>query len=417
MPSSNDSSSLGSPLAPRRTLLRLRDVAVILHRWVGLFMAVFLIVAGLTGTMMAYYGPLDRLLNPELFVAEPPRPGAPLLDPFVLLDRLNEQLPEQHRTGDVILNLEPGSTVNYWIDGRETFVNPYTGKIQGSREFGSFSEGRKSILTFFYEMHFTLALGDVGYYLMGVVALLWCFDCFVGAYLTFPPGSPTKGSAVRWFVRWGQAWLLKTKQLFSLVFTWHRASGLWVWGMFLVFAWSAVALNLYDQVYGPVMNTLWPAKAQEPPELEEPREAPRLDQRSAYTKARAELSRVARERGFEVYGERYLYYAPEHGTYVLSVYSSLDVGERLAETAVHIDGDDGHFIALTAPTGHDARSTFDHYLIALHFGAWDAGGAAYRAFVAVMGVVVSLLSVTGIWIWLRKRGKRIARGAGSVEVQ
>lgn len=396
-------------MTTRGTLTRLRELALVVHRWVGLFMAVFLLVAGLTGTMMAYYRPLDRLLNPELFVAEPPKPGAPLLDPFVLRDRLNDQLPEEKRVDYVMLELLSDSTVNYWVDGRETFVNPYTGAIQGSREFGSLREGRKSILTFFYELHFTLGIGDVGLWIMGVVALLWCFDCFVGAYLTFPPGLPNRGATVRWVARWSQSWLLKTKRLFSLVFTWHRASGLWVWAMLLVFAWSAVALNLNERFYAPLMDAVWPRHEQELPELAKPREKPRLDERSAHARARQALDEQARARGFRVYDERYLSYEVDHGTYGLTVHSSLDVGERLSETTVFVDGDDGHFVALMAPTGHDARSTFDSYLIALHFGSWDALGAPYRAFVAVLGVLVAALSVTGVWIWLRKRSAK-ARG-------
>ena len=44
-------------------------------------------------------------------------------------------------------------------------------------------------MPFLYKLHYSLALGEVNSYLFGVVALLWTIDCFVGAYLTFPPPS------------------------------------------------------------------------------------------------------------------------------------------------------------------------------------------------------------------------------------
>ncbi|HTU58939.1 MAG TPA: PepSY-associated TM helix domain-containing protein, partial [Polyangiales bacterium] len=207
-------------------------------------MAVFLTVAGLTGCLLAFYTDLDAALNPELFRVHPPSPGAPLLDPLVVREKLLAQLPPGTEVQGVMLRLKPDRSVNYWIDERETFVDPYTGALLGSRKFGKLSEGKKNVMTFLYEFHFTLALGEVGSWLFGVVALLWTFDCFVGAYLTLPPARARQAGAKRksWLSRWLPAWLLKTNKLFTLVFTWHRASGLWVWGFLLVFAWSGVAL-------------------------------------------------------------------------------------------------------------------------------------------------------------------------------
>ena len=239
--------------------MRIRPAALFVHRWVGLAMAAFLVVAGLTGSLIAFYADLDAVLNPELFRVAPPAPGVPLLDPIALQARVQLQLPAATRLHRVILDLRPDRSANYWIDERETFIDPYTGRILGSRRFGDLSEGRKNLLTFIYRLHYSLSLGEVGTWIFGIVSLLWTVDCFVGAYLTFPPRSGQRRNPWRWLARWVPAWQLKSNKLFSLVFTWHRASGLWVWGVLLVFAWSGVALNLGDQVYAPVMNLVLPA--------------------------------------------------------------------------------------------------------------------------------------------------------------
>ena len=53
-----------------------RAFFVWLHRWTGLAMAGFLIVVGLTGSLLAFYGELNHLLTPELYPAA--RDGAAL---------------------------------------------------------------------------------------------------------------------------------------------------------------------------------------------------------------------------------------------------------------------------------------------------------------------------------------------------
>ena len=43
-------------------------------------------------------------------------------------------------------------------------------------------------MPFIYSLHFKLALGMTGFWIMGIVALVWTLDCFVGFYLTLPAG-------------------------------------------------------------------------------------------------------------------------------------------------------------------------------------------------------------------------------------
>lgn len=384
----------------------LRATALVLHRYVGLALSVFLLVAGVTGSMMAFYGPLDAALNPELFRVAPPTPGAALLDPFTLKERLSAQLPVEHRPTAVILGLKTDESVNYWVDEREVFVDPYSGKVLGSRKWGELGEGKKSWLPFFYRLHFSLALGDVGTFLFGLAALLWTLDCFVGAYLTFPP--PSKGGKKSWLARWLSMWGIKTGKLFSLVFSWHRASGLWIWGVLLVFAWSAVALNL-DDVYSPVMHSVFGAEKdvyEALPHLEAPRKVPALAPRAALEVGRRLMDEEARARGFSRIRENALDYDPEHGAYVYSIESTLDMSERFPETSVLFDGEDGRKLGFSARTGQHLGSTVTSWLIALHFGAVRAGGITYRAFVCLMGMMVALLSVSGVWIWWKKRRPR-----------
>jgi uncharacterized iron-regulated membrane protein len=93
-------------------------------------MAVFLVVAGLTGGLLAFYPELDRALNPELLRVSPPSPGAVLLDPLELNARVKAQLPKELSFHNLTFKREPDESRAFWIEiapeeWRETFVDPY----------------------------------------------------------------------------------------------------------------------------------------------------------------------------------------------------------------------------------------------------------------------------------------------------
>src|SRR5690606_16937591 len=71
-----------------------RRVALLVHRYVGLGMVLFLVTAGLTGTIITFQEELDEWLNPELFhIAEAER-HLPNLDPFDFRVQVERQLPQ-----------------------------------------------------------------------------------------------------------------------------------------------------------------------------------------------------------------------------------------------------------------------------------------------------------------------------------
>lgn len=266
-------------------------------------------------------------------------------------------------------------------------------------------------MPFVYRLHSDLAIGALGAYLLGVVALPWTFDCFVGAYLTLPPRQKaSKGRHVHrgWIRRWMPAWIIRTNKLFALVFAWHRASGLWLWIMLLVFAWSAVAMNLRP-VYDPLMHLLFEkdSKSYELlPEHKPPRQHPSLSWTEAHKVGRSLMAEEAAQRGLQVLSERRLSYDPTRGAFFYQVRSTLDVAGRFPTTTVWFDGDTADLLLFEGPTGQQRGHTFTSWLYAFHLADVAAAGVAYRIFVCILGIAVCSLSVTGIWIWWRMRTKR-----------
>jgi uncharacterized iron-regulated membrane protein len=66
-----------------------------------------------------------------------------------------------------------------------------SGDILGRRQWGACCFEPQHVIPFLYKLHYSLHLpGKWGVRLMGMVALVWAFDCFVGAYLTWPRRRP-----------------------------------------------------------------------------------------------------------------------------------------------------------------------------------------------------------------------------------
>ena len=72
----------------------MRRGCVRVHRYAGLGMAFFLIVAGVTGSVLAFHDEIERWLNPDLFIVTVPA-IAPI-DPLILRERAEAMFPEAY---------------------------------------------------------------------------------------------------------------------------------------------------------------------------------------------------------------------------------------------------------------------------------------------------------------------------------
>lgn len=412
-----------------------RQFWVLLHRYAGLVMALFLLVAGLTGSLLAFYEELDHATAPTLRRVALPAPGAQPLDAPALRERVIAHYAARQVkvTADFLpLRTQPGLAASVSIavvpdpSGKpsaladdEVFVDPHTGRILGARKWGDISQGWKNLMPFIYRLHYSLALDGPGMWVMGIAALVWTLDCFVGFYLTLPVRVVRKAAAAKkangkgWWPRWKPAWLVRwSGGAYKVNFDLHRAGGLWVWAMLFVLAWSSVGFNLREPVFDPVMKTLFTMDDPEAalPRLERPQPSPGMGWDQALRTGRALMAREAQRRGFQVNHEQYLFYAPERAAFAYSAHTSLDVNHDYGRTRVFFSANDGSFRVLDAPTGQASGNTVAMWLYALHMAhVW---GLPFRIFVCAMGLVVAALCVTGIVIWLKKRRARGAKPAG-----
>ena len=391
-------------------------VLIVLHRWTGLFMALFLVVVGLTGSLLAFNTELERFFAPQLFAA--PRPGAVRLDLATLADRAQAIVydgrvqsvtyteSDQARV-DFIPRINPTTGQPFDLGFDDFFLDPWTGKELGRRRNGDLSEGRINVMPFIYSLHWRLAAGNLGQWILGIVAFVWSLDCFVGFFHTLPRGLG------RFWRRWSYAWWVKWKATpFRVNFDLHRAGGLWMWGALFIFAWSSVMMNirpLYEHVMAAVFA--YDSPREDFMISAKPTDSPRLDWHAAQSVGERLMADQSRIHSFTVGQPLGLAYYPETGAYFYDVRTSRDVFQRSPKggtTSVMFDGDTGELRFLWLPTGARTGNTVESWLYALHMTR--VFGRPYQIFVCILGAVVTLLSVTGVYIWWRKRQGRLLAG-------
>jgi uncharacterized iron-regulated membrane protein len=381
---------------------------VIVHRWAGLSIAFFLIVAGVTGAVLPFFHDLERLTAPHFNAAGPPRPGAALIDPLTLIAEVERRHPDAQVTFFEAAPHE-GMTQTISVQPRDekkpiafdqVAVDPYTGVERGTRLWGDLTSDASNLLPFIYRLHYQLALGPIAQFIFGIAALVWTIDCFVGFYLTLP----ARRAGVR---SWGKSWRVRWNSgSYKRNFDLHRAGGLWMWPLLFVFAWSAVAFNL-PQVYAPVTKLLFGGAIPYADEAEPgPPGTKPMDWLAARDHGRALMAAQADKHGFTVAREAWMFYNSANQHYAYAVRSSRDIGdEDGGATAITFSATSGKLAQLMMPTGQYAGNTVTTWLYALHMAT--VGGLPYRIFVSMLGLLVTGLSITGVIIWMRKRSSRL----------
>jgi uncharacterized iron-regulated membrane protein len=402
----------------------LRPTFVLIHRFVGLAIAAFLFVSGLTGAVISWDHELDALINPHL--VEAPGRGA-FLDPLVLADKLAAEEPHSFVTY-VPLHPEEGHSLDFGVEPRfdartgalyetgynQVFIDPVTGETRGKREWGAaWPISTETLVSFLYVLHYSLHIPELwgidrwGEWLMGGIALLWTLDCFVGFYLTLPIRKRTTARLGTWWSRWKPAWKIKTKgSAYRINFDLHRAFGLWTWLLLFVLAVSAVSLNLYGEVARPIVAALssftptpYDTRPMRP-------HSDLLEPKVTYAEVLAHARAEAQERGMTTPAGD-IFYSPDFGVFGVRFFApGQDHAPGLGPDILYFDSADARYIGDWIPWRGTAGDLFLQMQFPVHSGR--ILGIPGRIIISAMGLGVAMLSVTGVVIWLRKRRARLA---------
>lgn len=393
----------------------MRAAGVIIHRWAGLLTALFLCISGLTGAIISWDHEIDEWLNGHLFDVSASGPTIPYLD----LAKRIEAADPRIRISAVPLQTEPGRSLLFGVQPRvdpdtgklykvgynQVFLDPATGQELGRRDWGAVAVDREHLMAFLYRLHYTLHIPNFagqnrwGQWFMGGIAIIWLLDCFVALAISFPDRQ-----------RWRRSFLVRRGSRYQFNFDLHRAGGLWTWGILFILALSAVYLNLSREIVRPVMaamTTLTPSpfdmRTQRP--LNRPLE-PTIDYATVIAQGEQEARRknwhepvggASYNARYGIYQIRFFEPGNDHGSGGFGV-------RRL-----YFDGSTGEYLGEHIPGTGTAGDLFLQLQFPLHSGR--IAGIPGRIFISIMGLVVAALSVTGVVIWLKRRGSLTAIGA------
>lgn len=347
------------------------------HRWLGLASGLLMLVIGTSGAVAVFKAELDWLVTPALR-APHPTGSRPTADAFAAA--VASAYPRASLTA---LELAPAAGFAHRAsirtgDGvsREVFLDPATAAVRGDREISSgyFS----SLHNFVRQFHVRLLMGAWGRVFVGGLGVVLALSCLTGLYVY------RSWLAGLWRLRWrGLTGSARAREL-------HKWVGLWSLLFNLMIAVTGAVLGLENLTAR--IGQQWlgrPLGESAPPRA------------SAVGAPLAPAALVARAQAA----------FPD-----LQV-TSITLPRRAGEPAV-VRGDAGVLIArqqnhvaldpvsgatLAVADRRQATGWARVYLSfdPLHFGYF--GGYTIKALWLLLGLTPGLLSVTGFWLWWRRR--------------
>jgi uncharacterized iron-regulated membrane protein len=382
---------------------------LILHRWAGLTIALALVVTGLTGAILPYQRELSHWLAADVWKVERSDQAALPLSGLELARRVEAETggvvsyvpltPASERTKAIFVSPQPGGPP---LGYDEVFVDPYSGQIRARVTYGDLRDGAVNWMPFLVTFHYSLAAGEWGRFLFGIAALVWFLVALIGLALRQPKKIAGRG----FWRRWRPAWTVRRDQRTTvLTHDFHRATGLWLWPVMLVFAWSAVAFNL-DQVHGPVQRFFGAEGLYRPVANPAPTEGAAMSWERAIAHGEQLMAREAERGGFDVHRPEALSLAPYANAIGYYARTSLDEPSENGSTVVWFDQVSGAQLGFGKPYGSTAADAIDKTVRVLHTA--DGLGWPYRVFVSLFGLLTAGMALAGVVLWVR-RSRRLPK--------
>jgi uncharacterized iron-regulated membrane protein len=364
---------------PRRTVLRRLSFHV--HLWIGIILALYLIMIGFTGALLVFRTEL------ESFAHVKPQPSAQPADIVEVVENLRVAYPGAQIVS-VMAPTETTPTYNARIQGsgrnrRETTVavDAATGRVLGE------PPRNNSWLRHVQRLHATLWLGPVGRRINGFAAVLLLLLNLTGLVIWWPG-----------MKHWTGALLVDFRRRWRRVnFDLHRAAGFWTLAIVSLWAISGIYFGWPSQVFA-LVNWLSPVVSARPPRIsvDPAHNAPEADLHAIIGQAesldpRTTLKGIAFPAGRR--SPLRIFMLRSHG-----------VGDEYTDTLYFDPYTGDHLATWRYGINQSAGDWFIWSEIPLHFGTY--WGLPVKITWALLGLAIPLLTVTGaILYWNRVLSK------------
>ncbi len=202
--------------------MTLRTVILKIHLLLGLVAAFFLLVLGLTGTVMAFEGDINHWLHPNLWYVTPYGHPLPEND---LISQVQHHYPRARVVTAQFFRAANLVQVMQLTDGTTVYVNPYDGTVLGDTVGVTNSQ---TVLGWIHQLHLRLVpdprlapkLAQAGKTVVSFAGLILCLMVPTGVILWWR----RKSASVNWKASW-----------FKISFDAHQAIGIYA-ALFLLIA-------------------------------------------------------------------------------------------------------------------------------------------------------------------------------------
>jgi uncharacterized iron-regulated membrane protein len=363
---------------------RARLLWLTLHRWLGLGLGLWFVLLGLSGSALVFYTDLEPWFDARLA----PVPSAQPVSIEAVVQALQAAHPQRTAgwrielpaPGQALVTaryLRPAETAGRFFAPLLATVDGRRGALVAERYWGA------TPMTWLYDLHYTLLLGDAGRQAVAVAGLLLVLSMLSGLWLWWPRTG-----------HWREA--LRFKRAASpqrRVYDLHKVAGIAMLPVLLVLGFTGAVLG-WPAVSEPVIGWFSPLGAMPRPVSSSEAALPRLSADAVL----ARLQRAwpdAQPRWIDVPGR------DPRAPYRVRLRFPGDPGDRFPSSVAWFDARTGAVLALRGPQQATAGDTFRQWMHPLHGG--EGFGLAGRIVVCVGGLGPLALALTGWWRWRHKR--------------
>lgn len=347
--------------------MKLRNWILAIHGSLGIVMGLLLAVISLSGAGIVFHEELDHALNRSLFHVTPQAEQVSLDAILAPVQSVRPDLPVWF----IEAPTEPDESyvINQKMAGEhrlQTFVNPYTGEVLGSRVW------ERSAIGFLYTLHHDLFVGKVGQIIVGITGGALLFMAISGILLWTGWRKFTRGFNVRW-----------RAHLPLIGYDIHNVGGIVSSIFLLITAFTGVVIVIVH--FLPMFN--------QSPEVKLAPQTSPVALSELIQKADAAIPD----------GKTTVIEFPEHDPEKLAVRKRLPNQEtgRFDLSVVELNRYSGEVVQANKVIKADPFFAFLVAIANLHFGTF--GGIPTRILYVFVGLMPTLLLITGAITWKRRR--------------
>lgn len=353
----------------------LRHLTFTLHRYIGLAVGLLLIIVGLTGSLLVFEKEIDHfLLNLQI---EQVIPQGERVSIKSVLDTVKATYAERPdlKLNSLNIPLEADAPYRVWLklpDDKwtEVNVNPYTGKILGTRQW------ENTLIGFTFKLHYALLAGRVGEIIVGIAALLLFILSITGLVLWPGWRRLISGFKIKW-----QAHPKRVN------FDIHKVSGIVAAVFLAMIAFTGFCWNFYDftkpAIYAVTLTPILPDPVSQPSTGKSPLGIAEILQKADAALPGAATTYISlpdEPKGVFRIRKKFPQETEEHG-----------------RSEVYLDQYNGEILqlknGLSLPLGDRVLNTFDP----LHYGTF--GGVGTQIIYVFVGLAPLVLFISGLVMW------------------